>query len=140
MKTLMTVLGVMVISFSGLTGCALLKSVPAPDIAVLTAAAVDAAVATAESKGITGAQINAIAKQVLAADTGNTMPLSALTAFVETQITKLKLPAGDFAAIELVLTALSGAINAQIANNTTVAQAEVVVANVVQDVITATGG
>lgn len=111
-----------------------------PSAAPYVQAAVDVAVATAESKGITAAQINTIAKQALAADQGSGATLAAISALVDAQIAKLKLPAADQAAADIVVAALSASVQTQLSANPTLAQAQTAAAVVINDVIAATGG
>jgi len=103
-------------------------------------AAVDVAVATAESKGLQPAQINAIAKLALAADEGSTASLSAIAVVVNAELSKLALPPGDVAAALILEDALRVAITARLANDPSAAQVQAAAALVIQDVINATGG
>jgi hypothetical protein len=114
--------------------------ISSPTGATVVTAAADVAVATAESKGISAAQINAIAKTVLAADSGSSATLAALSALVTTQIAAAKLPPGDQAAADILVAALSASIQTKIAGNTSLAAAQAAVAEVLNDVILATGG
>jgi hypothetical protein len=101
-------------------------------------AAVDVAVATAEQKGVSAAQINSIARAALAADSGTTATLATLAAVLNNQIAKLNLPAGDLAAAEVLEVALAAAITAKIGTNASVAAAQTQIAVVLQDVIAVT--
>lgn len=126
---------------SGLTACSTITStLSKPSSAPYILAAVDVAVATAESKGITAAQINSIARQAYVADQNAGASLAAISAVVTAQVAKLNLPAGDQAAIDIVLAALSASIQTQLQANPTVAQVQVAAAVVINDVIAATGG
>lgn len=98
-----------------------------------------AAVATAEAKGISAAQINSIAKQALAADSGATATLAELAALVNAQLEKLALPAADIQAAVIVEGALDAAINAQVGQNPTAAATQAAAADVLQAIVTATG-
>lgn len=122
-------------------GCASFgKFVSTPTGGAVVLASVDVAVATAEQKGIPAAKINAIAKTALAADSGSSATLFALTALVDAQVAKLNLPAGDKAAADILLAALSGAVQAKLAGNATLASTQAAVADVLNAVIAATGG
>ena len=125
---------------STLTGCATMQKVFSPSAAPYVTAAVDVAVATAESKGVSAAQINSIAKQALAADTGAGASLAAVTALVNAQVAKLNLPAGDLAAVQILEVALTAAVQQQIGQNPNVAVAQADVAQLLNAVISATGG
>lgn len=118
-----------------LNGCATLGS---PQAAPYIQAAVDIAVATAEAKGIAAVQINIIAKAALAVDTGASGTLPAIATLVDAQIAKLKLPAADQAAANILMAALQAAITAKIGSNKNLAAAQAAVAVVLNDVIAAT--
>lgn len=120
-----------------LVGC---KTLSAPTSQPYITAAVDVAVATAEAKGIPAAQINAIAKQALAADQGTSATLAAVAGVVNAQLAKLNLPAGDLAAAQILEDALSIAIQAQIGNNPDIANTQAIIASVLSIAIAATGG
>jgi hypothetical protein len=95
-------------------------------------------VATAEQKSVSSAQINSIARAALAADTGTTATLAAISSLINNQIAKLNLPAGDQAAASILEVALAAAITAKIGNNATVAQVQASIAVILQDVIAVT--
>lgn len=123
------------------SGCASIESfISSPTGAATVTAAVDVAVATAESKGVPAAQINSIAKTVLAADSGTAGTLAALSALVDSQIAKAGLPAADLAAAQILEVALAAGITAKIGNNADLAAAQAAVATVLQEVIAASGG
>lgn len=124
-----------------LSGCSTVEStLTSPKSAPYVQAAVDVAVATAESKGISAAQINTIAHQALIADQGVGATLTAVSSVVQAQIAKLRLTAADQAAADIVLAALSASIQTQLQANPTLAQAQTAAAVVINDVIAATGG
>lgn len=129
-----------VLGASMLQGCATLQKVFSPASAPYVTAAVDVAVATAESKGVKAVQINAIAKQALAADTGAGASLAAVTTLVSAQIAKLNLPAADLAAVQILELALTGAVQQQIGQNPDIAVAQADVAQLLSAVIAVTGG
>lgn len=124
-----------------LGGCATISGwLGTPTGQAVAAAAVDVAVATAEQKGVPATQINAIAKQALAADQGTSTTLAAVAAVVNSQLAKLNLPPGDLAAANILEVALEAEIQSKIGINPSVATAQATIAGVLQEVITATGG
>lgn len=137
---LMTVISV-AIAVSVLAGCASLSNFfSSPTGNVVVTAAVDVAVSTAEQKGISATQINAVAKQALAADSGVTATASAISGVLNAQIAKLNLPAGDLAAIDVLETAFAAALVAKIGSNTSIASAQADIATLLNQVIADTGG
>lgn len=124
-----------------LSGCQTVSAwFGSPNSAPIITAAVDVAVATAEQKGIQAAQINSIAKQALAADSGVSATLATVASVVNAQLAKLNLPAGDLAAANILEVAIGAAIQAKVGDNASVAQAQAAVAQVLNAVIAATGG
>lgn len=141
MSTMAAVLITGLLTGTMLSGCASVESVlTKPSSAPYVQAAVDVAVATAESKGITAAQINTIAHEALTADQGVGATLQAVSGVVQAQVARLNLPPADQAAIDIVLAALSASIQTQLQANPTVAQVQTAAAVVINDVIAATGG
>lgn len=100
--------------------------------------AVDIAVLVASTQGVSAAEINTVARAALAADNGAVSTLSELGALLEKEFAKLKLPPADQAAINILVSALSGAIAAKIGNNATVQQAQAIIGDVLNDIIAAT--
>lgn len=98
------------------------------------------AVTTAESHGITAAQINAVAKKALAADSGAGASLAAVQAVLDSELVKLNLPAGDALAISIVEAEFNAYVQAQIGTDPTLASAQAAAADIFQAVIAATGG
>lgn len=135
-----TVVLVAALVVSALAGCSLLAKLGTPAAQPYVTAAVDVAVATAEAKGIPAAQINSICKTALAADSGTAATLATVSAVVNAQLAKLKLPAGDLAAAQILEDALSVAIQAQVGANPNVATAQAAIADVLNAAIAATGG
>ena len=122
-----------------LSGCASVSGFfGSPTGAAVIVAAVDIAVATAEQKGVSSAEINKIARTALAADSGTTATLAAVSALLNNEIAKLGLPAGDQAATEILEVALAAAITAKIGTNPSVASTQAAIAVVLQDVIAVT--
>jgi hypothetical protein len=128
------------LAISGLSGCSLFSKLTTPAAQPYITAAVDVAVATAESKGIPSAQINSICKTALAADQGTAATLATVAAVVNAELARLNLPPGDLAAAQILEDALSVAIQAQVGANPKVATAQAAIANVLSAAITATGG
>jgi len=124
-----------------MTGCATLSKVEtaisSPSAQPYLQAAADVAVATAEAKGITAAQITTIAQQALAADQGTAATLATVAAVANAEIAKLGLPAGDVQAAQILEAALTVAIQAQIGNNASIAQAQAAVAVVLNAILAA---
>jgi len=125
---------------SGLSGCAVFSKMNTPAAQPYITAAVDVAVATAESKGVPAAQINAICKTALAADAGTAATLATVAQVVNAELARLNLPAGDLAAARILEDTLSIAIQAQVGANPNVATAQAAIANVLNAAIEATGG
>lgn len=126
---------------AGLHGCTQVSAfLGSPTGATVVTDAVNIAVVTAEIKGITAAQINAVAKQALAADSGAAGTLATVAGIVEGELATLKLPAADQAVADVLVSALSAAIQAKVGANATLAAAQADAAVVLQAVITATGG
>lgn len=124
-----------------LHGCASVQAfLSSPTGTVVVQAGVDAAVATAETKGVSAAQLNALAKQVLADDQGATVTVAALTTELNAELVKLKVPAGDMAAITILETAFDAYVSAKYDNSATVQNLQADVATFCNQVISATGG
>jgi len=124
-----------------LPGCASVSSFfSSPTGSATIVAAVDVAVATAEQKGVSAVDINRIAKLALAADSGASGTLSAVSSLVNTQVAKLNLPAADLAAAEVLEIALSSAVSAKLQGNAALATAQADVAQILRAVIAASGG
>lgn len=100
--------------------------------------AVNVAVLVASTQGVSAAEINTIAKTALAADNGAVSTLAELQTLLDKEIAKLNLPAADQTAIGIVVAALSGALAGAIGSNSTVQQAQVIIADVLNDIIAAT--
>lgn len=129
------------IMVSSLPGCASVGSFfSTPNGQAVVAISVDVAVATAEAKGVPVEQINKVAKAALAADTGVSGTLAAVSALVDAAIANSNLPAGDLAAAKILEVALGAAIQAKIGNNPDVAAAQATIADVLRAVIAASGG
>ena len=136
MRKLLLTLLVAVPLFSG---CATISSwFGNPTTAQYIQDAVDIAVLVASTQGVSAAELNTIAKAALAADAGAVSTLAELQVLLNKEIAKLNLPAADKNAINILVAALSGALAAKIGSNTTVQQAQAIIANVLNDIIAAT--
>lgn len=132
-----SVLAMLFVGFGMLHGCATLTK---PEAQPYVKAAVDVAVATAESKGVTAAQINSIAKQALAADDGSAASLAAVNSLINAQLAKLNIPPADIQALQIIEAALSVAVQQQIGANPNLATAQAAVAEFLNEAIAITGG
>lgn len=147
------VLGVLLAAGLGLSGCSTVQLAKANAVVTKVNAAVTspaaqpvilagafAAVATAQQHGITAAQVNSIAKAALAADSGTGATLAAVGAAVNAQLDKLKLPPADLVAAQLVESSFAAYIQSRLGANPTLAQSQAAVADVLQAIVTASGG
>jgi hypothetical protein len=128
-------------SLIAFTGCATLGKIVTPVAAPFIQAAVDAAVATAVQKGVAAAKIKTIASEVLAADTGTQVALSAVESIINQKLVALDLPPADLAAAEILTATLTGVIQLQLtgtAATAITAQTQVAVADIMNDLIVAT--
>lgn len=123
---------------AGLTACSTLPAVTSAQAQPYVIAVAQVAVDVAEAHGITAAQINSVAKQALAADSGAVASLSALSALVNVQLAKAKLPQADIDAVEVVEVAVTTAFATQLGANPTVAQTQAAVADFLNALIAAT--
>jgi uncharacterized protein YceK len=122
-----------------LNGCATIQGwFGSPTTAQYIQDAVNVAVLVASTQGVSAAEINAIAKAALAADNGAVSTLAELQTLLDKEIAKLNLPTADQTAIGIVVSALSGALASAIGTNTTVQQAQVIIADVLNDIVAAT--
>jgi hypothetical protein len=130
------------ISIACLTAaCSTIESfLGSPSGTVIVTAAADVAVAEAEAKGVKAAQINSIAKAALAADASPTATVSTVASLVSSEITALKLTPLDQAAANILVAALAAEIQAKVGNSTSLAAAQTAVADVLKEVIAASGG
>ena len=138
-KVLPLVLALSVVVGS-LSACATLVKLTTSAAQPYVTAAVEVAVAAAESKGIPAVQINEICKTALAADSGTASTLATVGVVVNAQLAKINLPAGDLVAAQILEDALSVAIQAQVGANPNVATAQAAIADVLNAAIDATGG
>lgn len=128
-------------SVASLPGCTSVTSfLSSPTGAAVVDASVLVAVATAEQKGVPVEQINKVAKAALAADSGVTGSLSAISALVDQAIANSGLPAADLAAAKILEVAVAASISAKVGNSASLAQAQAAVADVLKAVIAASGG
>lgn len=143
MYALLATLCVMVMLIA-LSGCAtfakITAAVSSPQAQPFIQAGAQVAVATAESKGVTAAQIIGVAQKGLQADSGTAATLATVGQVINTELTKLNLPAGDIAAAAILEASFSVYIQSQLGNNATVAQTQAAVADVLNAIIAAAGG
>jgi hypothetical protein len=123
-------------------GCAQLASIVTPSSAPFIQVAVDVAVATAVQKGVPPAKIKSIAQAVLALDSGSTVVnLAAVQALLDAKLATMNLPPADLAAAQVLTAALDAIIQTKLSApsaGTVTAATEVAVAQVLNDVISAT--
>jgi hypothetical protein len=120
-----------------LPGCVLFTPSGAPFLQ----ATVDAAVATAVQKGVPAAKIKSLAQQVLAADTGTQVALSAIETVINSKLAALNLPPADLAAAEILTSTLEGIIQVALsgtAASQVTAATQTDVATICNDLIAAT--
>ncbi len=123
-----------------LTGCAAAGKLITPTAVMVTQGVADVAVATAVSKGIPAAKIKLIAQQLLALDNSNSA-LSAIEAALNAQIVALHLPPGDVAAMQILTSSLTAAVNAKLGSGTAGSvnsNTQVAIADVLNAVLQAT--
>lgn len=124
-----------------LHACASVQSfLGSPTGQTVVVAGVGVAVTTAEQKGVTAAQLNTVAKTVLAADSGASATMAALTSAVNAAAIKAGVPAGDLAALQGLGIAFDAYIVAKYGSNSTVQNVQADVATFANAVIAATGG
>ena len=139
MKSIITIMTTC--ALMALCACASIQSfLGSPAAQPVIDATVLVAVATAEAKGVPAAQINKVAKAALAADTGVSGTLAAVSALVDQAISNSGLPAADLAAAKILEVALAAAITAKIGDNAELATVQADVAVVLNSVIAASGG
>ena len=133
------------------SGCAYTSQLIAPSSLPLEQAAIGAAVFTAVSANkadaatqtARAAKINAIAKQILAADSGVNMALSDVEIIVNARIQQLNLPPADAIVADMLVQALGQALQQQLALSTKGAispTTQLAVAQVCNWIIADTGG
>lgn len=132
------------LAFLALAGCAtfakITAAVSSPQAQPFIQAGAQVAVATAESKGVTAAQIINVAQKALQADSGTAATLATVGQIINAELVKLNLPAGDIAAASILEASFSVYIQSQLGNNATVAQTQAAVADVLNAIIAAAGG
>lgn len=124
-----------------LTACTTVQGFFAsPAAPVVVTVGVDVAVAAAEQHGVKASDINRIAKIALAANASTSASLGAVAGVVNAEIATLNLPPLDVAAADALEAVISQVIQAKVGNNPDLAAAQADVSQVLQAVITATGG
>ena len=140
-------IGLLMVSAAGLTGCAEISKLSTPAAQPFVQVAVDLAVARAVGTDPTTQQaqalkIKTIAQEVLAIDTGSSVPLSALEATVTAKIATLHLQPADAQAAQILVVTLGALVQQQIGSATTggavTPDTKVAVAQICNFVITAT--
>jgi uncharacterized protein YceK len=107
--------------FLTLHGCASVQSfLGSPTGEAVTIAGVKVAVTTAESKGITAAQINRVAKAVIADVSNSTVTVATLSSALNGELLKLGIPSGDVEAFQGLELAFDAYVIAKYGNNATV--------------------
>lgn len=112
-----------------LHGCASLQSfLGSPTGEAVTIAGVKVAVTTAEQKGISAAQINSVAKAIIADVQDSTVTLATLSAGLNAELIKLKVPQGDVEAFQGLELAFDAYVAVKYGNSPNVAnlQADIV--------------
>lgn len=100
--------------------------------------AVNIAVLVASTQGVSAAELNAVAHAALAADNGAIASLAELQVLLNKEVAKLNLPTADRNAMNIFIAAVSGALAAKIGTNSSVQQAQAIIADLLNDVIAAT--
>ena len=134
-------IAIMVMVSPVLTACTTVQGFFAsPQSTVVVTVGVDVAVATAEQHGVKASDINRVAKIALAANASTSASLGAVSAVVNSEMAQLNLPPLDMVAANALEALVSQAIQAKVGNNPDLAAAQADVSQVLQAVITATGG
>lgn len=135
----MLLAGVMIPMLLAMSACASTSAFfGSPNGQATIIAVVDIAVATAEQKGVSAAEINSLAKVALEADSSTTATLSTVNSIINAKLTSL--PALDQNAVQILEVALDAAIAAKVQGNANLASAQAATAQILQAVIAATGG
>lgn len=121
-----------------LSGCKTFWS--SPEAPPIIASGVLTGIVYAESKGVPAAQINAVCKQVLAADSSGTATMAELSTLLNTKLESIKGVSQYVGAIAILESAFTLAINEQVAANPTVATVQTDAAVFLNDCVVDTGG
>lgn len=130
----------MVCAILGLSGCATTNAPTTAQAQPVMQAAVLVAVATAEQHGVQAKDINRIAKVALLTDQNDSATLGEIGAAVNYEINQLPLQPADVAAVAIVTAGLASFIKARIGSDPKIAATQTVVADVLREIIVATGG
>lgn len=123
----------------GSSGCATISGwFGNPTTAQYIQDAVDVAVLVASTQGVSASILNTAAKAALAADNGAAATVADLQALLTKEFAKLNLPAAEQDAVNIFIAAAIAALQAKLGTNSTVQQAQVLIADFLNDVITAT--
>lgn len=138
---MLAVLPLLLVASGALTACSTVQGFFAsPYAPVVVTVGVDVAVATAEQHGVKASDINRIAKIALAANSSTSATLGVVAGVVNAEIGTLNLPPLDLAAAQALEAVVQGAVQAKLDGNPDLAASQADVAQVLQAVITATGG
>lgn len=131
----------LVASVPFLHGCATLTAdMSTPTGQAVVAATAQVAVTTAEAKGVTAAQLQKLALAGLADNVTATTTLLSVEGALNAEFTKLGLPSGDVAALQILEVALDGAAAVSIGNNKSYQNAQVDIKALLTAVLVAAGG
>lgn len=126
------------------SGCAtwqkITTAVSSPEAQPYILAGAQIAVATAETKGVTRAQILDVAQQGLAASANTSASLSTVASAINAELIKLNLPQGDIDAAIILEATFSAYIQSKVGNNADLAQTRAAIADVLNAIIAAAGG
>lgn len=129
---------------SCLLGCAtwqkITTAVSSPQAQPFILAGAQIAVATAESKGVTAAQILDVAQKGLQASSNTAATLTTVAAAINTELAKQNLPQGDIDAAIILEASFSAYIQSKVGDNASLAQTQAAVADVLNAIIQAAGG
>ncbi len=124
-----------------LHGCASTQAwLGTPTGEAVTIAGVQVAVTTAEQKGVSAAQINSVAKSIIADVQMSTVTLATMTATLNAELIKLKVPAGDVAAFQGLELAFDAYLVGKYGNNPTVQNLSADIILFCQQAVIDTGG
>jgi hypothetical protein len=124
-----------------LHGCTTLTADMSTPVGQATTAAIaQVAVTTAETKGVTAAELQKLASAGLAADASATTTLLSVEGALNAAFTKMGLPSGDAAALQILEVALDGAAAASVGSNKTYQNAQVEISDLLTAVLVAAGG
>lgn len=128
-------------AMSVLGGCTALTTDLNTPIGQATLQAIaQAAVTTAEQKGVSAAEIQKIAQAGLAADASASTTLTSVEGALNAEFQAFGLPAGDVAALQIIEAALDAAAATQLSGNATYQNVQVTLSAILNAVLVAAGG